>query len=84
MTFAVEEDEAAAPIGEGVDGGFGITALACGLSKQVEQSGCWRGRGWGGRCWGSVVRVHGCPPGEDVNGCLVNECTVILESSQEK
>jgi hypothetical protein len=60
MAFPVEEDEATGPIDEGVDGGFGMAVVACGLAEMVEQAG-WL-RGWRGRRRGRGVRVHEALP----------------------
>ncbi len=39
VAFAVEEDEAAAPVGEGGHSWLGVSALAGGLAQLVEQTG---------------------------------------------
>jgi hypothetical protein len=63
MTLAVEEDEAAAPVGEGRHGRFGVTAVPGRLAELVEQAR--RGRCCGGwrHCWESEAALHGSPPG---------------------
>ena len=64
MVLAVEQDKAAAPVGKGRHGRFGVTALPGRLTELVEQAR--RGRCGGGglrRCWGIAVAIHGSPPG---------------------
>jgi hypothetical protein len=64
VAFAVEEDEAEAPVGEDSHGRLGVTALPGGPAQLVEQprrSGRWRGRR--GRWLGSGAGSHGGPPG---------------------
>jgi hypothetical protein len=64
MAFAVEEAEAAAPVGEGGHGRFAVAALPCGQAQLVEQPGRSGGqRGRLGRWLGCGVAGLGCPPG---------------------
>lgn len=59
VPFAVEQDEAEAPIGQGGHARLGMAALPGDLAELVEQA---RGRGWQrrrlGRCLGKGVSSH--------------------------
>jgi hypothetical protein len=85
MALAVEKEEAAAAVREGGHGQFEVTTLAGGQAQLVGKA--WRRgqQGGGLRC---RLTSGGCVyrglPGDDVNGCLVDEWVDSLWTGQGK
>ena len=63
MAFAVEENEAATPVGKGRDGGFGVAEEASGPGELIEEAR--RGRRQRGSGEGSCVGGPGYSPKAD-------------------
>ena len=80
MALAVEEDEAASPVGEDGDGWLGVAVLPSYLAKLIEQARRRRRGSW----LGNEIAAQGCSPRRSSEPLFVYNSTFYKRIRQEK